>query len=93
MKVIPLMATTPALVIVGILMMESIKELDFDDLISLATASVALIAMPLTFSISEGIALGFITYVGLKLGCGKYKEVSVFTYCLALVFLLRYWFI
>ncbi|MBO1255696.1 NCS2 family permease [Alteromonas sp. 5E99-2] len=93
MKVIPLMATTPALVIVGILMMESIKELDFDDLISLATASVALIAMPLTFSISEGIALGFITYVGLKLGCGKYKEVSPFTYGLAFVFLLRYWFI
>lgn len=93
MKVIPLMATTPALVIVGILMMESIKELDFDDLTSLATATVALIAMPLTFSISEGIALGFITYTGMKIGTGKYKDVSLFTYALALVFLLRYFFI
>lgn len=93
MKVIPLMATTPALVMVGILMMESIRQLDFDDLTDLATASVALIAMPLTFSISEGIALGFITYVGLKVGTGRYREVSVFTYCLTAVFLLRYLFV
>lgn len=93
MKVIPLMATTPALVMVGILMMESIRQLDFDDLTALATASVALIAMPLTFSISEGIALGFITYVGLKVGTGRYREVSLFTYCLTAVFLLRYLFV
>ena len=93
MKVIPLMATTPALVMVGILMMESIRQLDFDDLIALATASVALIAMPLTFSISEGIALGFITYVGLKVGTGKYRDVSIFTYVLTAVFLLRYLFL
>jgi AGZA family xanthine/uracil permease-like MFS transporter len=92
MKVIPLMATTPALVMVGILMMESIRQIDFDDLGALATATVALLAMPLTFSISEGIALGFITFVGIKLGTGKYKEVSKLTYVLALIFLLRYAF-
>ena len=90
MKVIPLMATTPALVMVGILMMESIRHLEFDDLGATATAVVALMAMPLTFSISEGIALGFITYVGVKLGAGKYKEISVITYLLAGVFILRY---
>ncbi|MEC7481800.1 MAG: NCS2 family permease, partial [Pseudomonadota bacterium] len=90
MKVIPLMATTPALLMVGILMMESIRQVDFDDLGALATASVALIAMPLTFSISEGIALGFITYVGIKVGTGKFKEVTPLTYALAIVFLLRY---
>jgi AGZA family xanthine/uracil permease-like MFS transporter len=90
MKVIPLMATTPALIMVGILMMESIRQLDFDDLASLATASVALLAMPLTFSISEGIALGFITYVGIMVGTGKYKQVTVVTYILAAIFLLRY---
>ena len=90
MKVIPLMATTPALLMVGILMMESIRQVDFDDSGDLATASVALIAMPLTFSISEGIALGFITYVGIKVGTGKYKEVSLLTYAMAIVFLLRY---
>lgn len=90
MKVIPIMATTPALLMVGILMMESIRQVDFDDLGALATATVALIAMPLTFSISEGIALGFITYVGVKVGTGKFKEVTLLTYALAAVFLLRY---
>ncbi|MBL4629758.1 MAG: NCS2 family permease [Paraglaciecola sp.] len=92
MKVIPLMATTPALIMVGIMMMDSIRQLDFDDLTSLATATVALIAMPLTFSISEGIALGFITYVGIMLGTGRYKQVTTITYIMAAVFVLRYAF-
>ncbi|AXR06174.1 NCS2 family permease [Salinimonas sediminis] len=92
MKVIPLMATTPALIMVGILMMDSIRQLDFDDLGALATAVVALLAMPLTFSISEGIALGFITYVAIMLGTGKGKQVSKLTYALGLLFLLRYAF-
>jgi len=92
MKVIPLMATTPALIMVGILMMDSFRQLDFDDLTSLATATVALLAMPLTFSISEGIALGFITYVGIMLGTGRYKQVTVITYIMAAVFVLRYAF-
>jgi AGZA family xanthine/uracil permease-like MFS transporter len=90
MKVIPLMATTPALIMVGILMMDSFRQLDFDDLTSLATATVALLAMPLTFSISEGIALGFITYVGIMLGTGRYKQVTLITYMMAAVFILRY---
>lgn len=90
MKVIPLMATTPALIMVGILMMDSIRQLDFDDMGALATASVALLAMPLTFSISEGIALGFITYVGVMVGTGRFKQVSLITYILAAVFILRY---
>lgn len=92
MKVIPLMATTPALLVIGILMMESIRQLDFDDLGALATASVAIIAMPLTFSISEGIALGFITHVSIMVGTGKFRDVSVLTYALAVIFLLRYLF-
>lgn len=92
MKVIPLMATTPALIMVGILMMDSFRQLDFDDLTSLATATVALLAMPLTFSISEGIALGFITYVGIMLGTGRYKQVTLITYIMAAVFVLRYMF-
>jgi adenine/guanine/hypoxanthine permease len=90
MKVIPLMATTPALIMVGILMMDSFRQLDFDDITALATASMALLAMPLTFSISEGIALGFITYVGIMLGTGRYKQVSMITYIMAAVFILRY---
>lgn len=90
MLVIPIMATTPALVMVGIFMMDSIKELDFHDLASVATATIALMVMPLTFSISEGIALGFITYVGIRLGTGEYRKVSLITYFMAGVFLLRY---
>jgi AGZA family xanthine/uracil permease-like MFS transporter len=90
MKVIPIMATTPALVMVGIFMMDSIRSLEFDDMASVATATIALIAMPLTFSISEGIALGFITYVGIKLGTGDYKKVNTITYIMAAIFLLRY---
>ena len=58
MKVIPLMATTPALIMVGILMMDSFRQLDFDDLTALATATVALLVMPLTFSISSGYRYG-----------------------------------
>lgn len=92
MLVIPLMATTPALVMVGIFMMDSIRHLAFDDIASVATATIALMAMPLTFSISEGIALGFITYVGIKVGTGQYKKVSLLTYIMAAVFLLRYLF-
>jgi AGZA family xanthine/uracil permease-like MFS transporter len=90
MLVIPIMATTPALVMVGIFMMDSIKELDFSDLASVATATIALMTMPLTFSISEGIALGFITYVGIKVGTGEFRKVSLITYFMAAVFLLRY---
>ncbi|GAB3111885.1 NCS2 family permease [Pseudomaricurvus hydrocarbonicus] len=92
MKVIPLMATTPALIMVGILMMDSIRHINFDDLADFSTAVVALLAMPLTFSISEGIALGFITYVGIKLGTGQYRQVTPFTYFLAGVFVIRYAF-
>ncbi|MBF7073389.1 NCS2 family permease [Glaciecola sp. MH2013] len=90
MLVIPLMATTPALVMVGIFMMDTIKDLEFDDLTGVATATIALMAMPLTFSISEGIALGFITYVGIRVGSGDFKKVSLLTYAMAVVFLLRY---
>lgn len=90
MKVIPLMATTPALIMVGILMMDSFRQLDFDDTTALATATVALLTMPLTFSISEGIALGFITFVGIMLGTGRYKQVSLITYMMAAVFVMRY---
>ncbi|MBT1451877.1 NCS2 family permease [Glaciecola sp. XM2] len=90
MLVIPIMATTPALVMVGIFMMSAIKDLDFDDLTAVATATIALLAMPLTFSISEGIALGFITYAGLRIGKGEFSKVSIATYVMAAVFLLRY---
>ena len=88
--IIPLMATAPALVMVGIFMMEAIRNLDFDDLREMAPAFVTLLVMPLSFSISEGIAMGFIVYVGVSLSTGKYREISPLTYILAFIFLLRY---
>jgi AGZA family xanthine/uracil permease-like MFS transporter len=91
-KVIPFMATAPALIMVGIFMLDAIRHLDFDDLRSVAPAFVTLLAMPRTFSISEGIALGFIVYVGVMVTTGKHREITPLTYVLAAVFLLRYIF-
>lgn len=90
MKAVPLLATTPALVMVGVLMMDGFRTLDMDDGIALTTATVTMLAMPLTFSISEGIALGFIVYVGLMVGLGRYKHISRLTYLLTFVFIARY---
>jgi AGZA family xanthine/uracil permease-like MFS transporter len=88
--VIPWAATAPALVLVGVFMVQGLKQLDFDDLLSVAPAFVTLLAMPLTFSISEGIALGFITHAGLMAAAGRWRDVSWLTWVLAALFLLHY---
>ena len=77
---------------VGIFMVDAIRNLDFDDLRSVAPAFVTLLAMPLTFSISEGIALGFIVYVGIMVATGKHRDITPLTFALAAIFLLRYVF-
>ena len=71
-------------------MINGISNLDFDDITELAPAFITMVAMPLTYSISEGIALGFITYVGVKLLTGKHKDISLLTGILSLVFLAHY---
>ncbi len=88
--IIPFEATAPALILVGIFMINGISNLDFDDITELAPAFITMVAMPLTYSISEGIALGFITYVGVKLLTGKHKDISLLTGILSLVFLAHY---
>ena len=90
--VIPAVATAPALVIVGAFMMQGLAELDLRDFEKAAPAFVTILAMPLAFSISEGIAFGLLTYVGLKVGTGKFKEVGGVTYILAALFLLHFLF-
>ncbi len=90
--IIPPNATAPALVMVGIFMMEAIRHVDFGDLREFAPTVVTLLVMPLAFSISEGIAVGFIVYVAIMAGTGSYKKISPLTYVLALVFLIRYVF-
>lgn len=90
--IIPAVATAPALVIVGAFMMQGLAELDLQDFEKAAPAFVTILAMPLAFSISEGIAFGLLTYVGLKVGTGKTKEVGLVTYVLALLFILHFLF-
>lgn len=88
--IIPPEATAPALVMVGIFMMEGIRHLNFDDIKELAPAVVAMLMMPLAFSISEGIAIGFIVYVGIMLLTGRIRNVPWLTSALAVVFIIHY---
>ncbi len=83
---IPAAATAPALVIVGVLMMQSVTEIDWQDFAIAVPAVLTILTMPLTFSISEGIAVGFFVYVLLMLGLGRGRQVSWLAYGLAVIF-------
>jgi AGZA family xanthine/uracil permease-like MFS transporter len=87
---VPAIATAPALIIVGSLMLKSALGIEWDDATEAVPAFVTLIGMPLTFSIANGLALGFISYPLIKLVAGRGKEVSVLVYVLAALFVLRY---
>ena len=92
---IPSFATAPALIMVGFLMVSSVTEIRFDDdnLTEAIPAYIAIIAMPLFYSISEGISLGIISYVVLNLFTGKAKQVKPLIYILAVLFILKYIFL
>ena len=92
---IPSFATAPALIFVGFLMFEAVVELKFDkdNLVESIPAYLCLLAMPLFYSISEGICLGVISYVVIKMACGKAKEVTPLMYVLAILFVLKYIFL
>ena len=92
---IPSFATAPALIMVGFLMVSSVTEIRFDDdnLTEAIPAYIAIIAMPLFYSISEGISLGIISYVVLNLCTGKAKKISPLMYILAVLFVLKYIFL
>ena len=85
--IIPAAATAPALVIVGVFMMQSIAELDLKDFSKAVPAVITILAMPLTFSIAEGIALGFVVYVLFALGIGRAREVKPLAWVLGVLFL------
>ena len=89
---IPSFATAPALVVVGFLMMTSVIKIDFNDLTEAIPCYIAIIAMPFMYSISEGIAMGVISYVVINLvtGKAKTKHISALMYVLAVVFVLKY---
>ena len=92
---IPSFATAPALIMVGFLMTTTVKEIRFDDdnLTSAIPAYIAMIAMPLFYSISEGISLGIIFYVVLNVLTGKAKKVNPLMYILSVLFILKYIFL
>ena len=87
---IPAAATAPALIIVGLLMMEPITKIPFNDFSESIPAFVCMIMMPLTYSISNGILIGMITYVLMNMICGKFKKLSPAMYILAALFILKY---
>lgn len=87
---IPAFATAPALVIVGFLMVSSITTINFTDLTEAIPAYMTIIAMPFTYSISEGIAFGVISYAIVNTLTGNTKKVSWLMYVLAVVFVLKY---
>lgn len=90
---IPAAATAPALVIVGLLMIEPIRYIPFDDFSESIPAFVCIIMMPLTYSISNGILLGMITYVLMNSITGKFSKVTPTMAVLAVIFILKYIFI
>ena len=90
---IPSFATAPALIFVGFLMISSIISIDFEDITEAVPAYLAMLAMPLMYSISEGIALGVISYVVINLCCGKAKKIKPLMYILTVLFVLKYIFL
>lgn len=90
---IPAAATAPALILVGLLMLEPIRNIPFEDFTESIPAFVCVIMMPLTYSISNGILLGMITYVLMNLVCGKFKKITPAMYILAVLFILKFIFI
>ncbi len=92
---IPSFATAPALIIVGFLMFTNIAKVNLTDgdFTDTLPAYLCVLMMPLTYSISEGISMGIISYVLLKLVCGKHKEINPILYILTILFTLKYIFL
>jgi adenine/guanine/hypoxanthine permease len=87
---IPGAATAPVLVLVGLFMMSPIKEIDLDNYTESIPAFLTIIMMPLTYSISEGIMFGMLSYIVLKAVTGKAKDVHPVTYIVGILFILKY---
>lgn len=90
---VPGAATAPVLILVGMLMMEPVRNIDFDDATEAIPSFITLAMMPLAYSISAGIMLGMISYVIINMCCGKFKKLTPAMYILAVLFILKYIFI
>ena len=92
-KTIPAYATAAALLYVASVMVNALADLDWDDISETAPATICALSMPLTFSIADGIGLGFITYSIIKILCGKFGDCSAPVLIISLVFLLKFLFL
>lgn len=90
---IPAQATAPALVLVGVMMMTDVSKLHLGDFADAVPAFVCIVLMPLTYSISDGILMGLITYVLLRIFAGRYRELKLGMIVLAVLFVLKYAFL
>ena len=91
--IIPPAATSCALIYVGVLMLQGLKNINFDDMDQMLPVCLMLIAMPVSGSIGHGIGLGLIAYTGIKVFSGKFKEVSWLTYGISLLFLVKFFLV
>ena len=91
--IIPAAATSSALIYVGVLMVAGLKNVDFDDICQSLPVALMMIAMPISGAIGHAIGLGLITYTVIKVFTGKAKDVSVLTYVLSLIFLLKFFIV
>jgi len=90
---IPAYATAPALILVGALMCGSVARVRWDDFTEAFPAFLTVVATPLTFSIATGLSLGMLSFTLIKVGTGKYREISPLIWVLSVLFLLRYVFL
>jgi AGZA family xanthine/uracil permease-like MFS transporter len=87
---VPAAATSPALIIVGGLMLSSITDIAWDDALVALPAFLILVTIPLTFSIANGLAFGIISYVVLRVARGRFRDVSLAAYVMAALLVLRF---
>ncbi|MFG6352107.1 MAG: NCS2 family permease [Oscillospiraceae bacterium] len=91
--IIPAPATSAALIYVGVLMLQGLKNVNFDDLDQMVPVALMLIAMPISSSIGHAIGIGLISYTVIKVFSGKAKDVSVLTYVISALFLIKFFLI
>ena len=91
--IIPAAATSSALIYVGVLMLQGLKNVDFGDLDQMVPVALMLIAMPISSSIGHAIGLGLISYTVIKLFSGKARDVSVLTYVISALFLIKFFLV
>ncbi len=87
---VPAYATAPALLYVGVLMIRGLAEIDWNDITAAAPAFLTAVFMPFSFSIADGIAMGFISYAVIKLACGKAKDVPYMVWIIAVLWALKF---